>query len=407
MKVLLVFNYYQQPGGEERIFAAEAALLESKGHCVLRYSVRNDSIDEMSRFALATNVIWNRSAYREVGRVVRENNIDLVHFHNTFPLISPAPYYAARRGRARVVQTLHNFRLVCPGALLSREGRVCEDCLGRSVPWRGVKHACYRGSIVQSAAVTAMLSTHRAAGTWSRCVDRYIALSDFAKQKFVQGGLPEEKIAVKPNFVDPDPGAGEGRGDHALFVGRLSPEKGIATLLRAWRRSENLVPLRIVGDGPLAEEVRSAAARPGSGIEYLGRKSRAETLRLMKEAMVLVFPSVWYEGFPLTIAEAYACGLPVLSSGLGTMASVVKTGITGLHFTPGDPDSLASCVAWMAQHPERVRRFGENARQDYLANYSAEGNYRRLIGIYQEAMETPLPAAAASASEQRAQAHVG
>jgi glycosyltransferase involved in cell wall biosynthesis len=391
MNILLAFNYYQQPGGEEQVFAAEASLLESKGHRVLRYTVRNDGIERMSRLALAAKVMWNRAAYREIKGLVLENGVDVAHFHNTFPLISPAAYYAAKQGGARVIQTLHNFRTVCPGALLSREGRICEDCLGNAVPWRGVRHACYRGSRMQSTAVAAMLSAHRAVGTWTTRVDRYIALSDFAKQKFVQGGLPSEKIAIKPNFVDPDPGVGEAKRRDALFVGRLSPEKGITTLLSAWGRGDSPVRLRIAGDGPLAGEVKRAAGRTESQIEYLGRRSRPEILGLMKEAMFLVFPSTWYEGFPMTIAEAYATGLPVASSGLGTMASVVKTGITGLHFTPGDADSLRSCVQWISQHPEKARAFGQNARQEYLANYSPEGNYRRLMSIYQEAMASCSP----------------
>lgn len=397
MNILLVFNYYQQPGGEERVFAAEAALLESKGHRVARFAVRNDGIQDMNRFALAARVIWNRNAAASIRMLVRANAIDIVHFHNTFPLISPAAYYAAKQAGARVIQTLHNYRLVCPGALLSREGKVCEDCLRASMPWRGIAHACYRGSRIESAAVVTMLSVHRAARTWTRRVDRYIALSDFARQKFVEGGLPAEKIAVKPNFVEPDPGKVDARtrGDHALFVGRLAPEKGIVTLLNAWRTVGN-VPLRIVGDGPLADQVRTAAGSPDSRIMYLGRRSRAETLSLMKEAMFLVFPSVWYEGFPLTIAEAYGAGLPVLSSSLGTMASLVQPGITGLHFTPGNAESLASRVRWIARHPEKARQFGQNARQEYLTNYSADGNYRQLINIYRQAMESPATAKAAA-----------
>lgn len=397
MRILLVFNHYQQRGGEEQAFTAEADLLESKGHFVLRYTLSNDAIDRMSRLDLARRILWNGASYRDIRNMVRTNAIDIVHFHNTFPLISPAAYYAAKRAGARVVQTLHNFRLICPGALLSREAGVCEDCVGRRLAWRSISHACYRRSRVQSAAVTAMLATHRAAGTWTRRVDRYIALSEFAKQKFVQGCLPAERISVKPNFVCPDPGAGEARGGYALFVGRLSAEKGISTMLRAWCNSGDLPALRVVGDGPLADEVRMAAAAPKSEIEYLGRRSRDEALRLMQDAMFLVFPSIWYEGFPMTIAEAYASGLPVLSSRLGTMKSVVKHGITGLHFTPGDTDSLVSCVRWVVEHPRELSEFRQNARSEYLANYSADDNYRTLIGIYQEAMGTRSPEALYSA----------
>ncbi len=386
MNILLGFNYYQQRGGEEQVFHAEASLLESRGHNVWRFCLRNDEIDGMNRVALAHRILWNGQAYREVGALVRTHRIDVAHFHNTFPLISPAAYYGARRAGAAVIQTLHNYRLVCPGALLSRDGRVCEECLRRPLPWPAVRHKCYRQSGIQTAAVTTMLASHRAIRTWTCAVDRYIALSEFAREKFVEGGLPASKVSVKPNFVAPDPGVGSRAGGYVLFAGRLTAEKGVRTLLEAWRNSGRMPALRIAGDGPLADQVRSAAAFDPR-IDYVGQRSRGEILELMKNAACLVFPSLWYEGFPMTIVEAFACALPVLTSGLGTMQHLVADGVTGLHFAPGDTDSLTRTVRRVADHPDWARRMGENARHEFKTSYSPEENYRKLITIYRHALE--------------------
>jgi glycosyltransferase involved in cell wall biosynthesis len=381
MNVLYVHNYYQNPGGEDQAFAAESALMESKGHSVRRYSMHNDAIEGMNRFQLAARLIWNRDSAKAIYEIVRRNRIEVVHFHNTFPLTSPSAYYAARKAGARVVQTLHNFRLVCPGALLYREGRVCEDCLGKAVPWKAVQHTCYRNSAVQSAALTTMLASHRLMRTWDRQVDLYIALSDFARSKLIQGGLPPARLAVKPNFIDPDPGPGDGSGGYALFVGRLSPDKGVDILLNAWKIIGKRMPLKIAGAGPMTTDL-TAAAVPGSGIEYLGHRKREEILDLMKSASFLVFPSLWYEGLPMTIIEAFASGLPVIASDLGTMASLVKHRATGLRFAPGYAAGLISSVQWLQTHGEEVRKFRTNARREFELHYSAETNYRHLMRLY-------------------------
>jgi glycosyltransferase involved in cell wall biosynthesis len=398
MRILAVFNHYQQRGGEAQVFEAETALLEAQGHFVERFQMHNDDVDGMNRLTLAAKLIWNKHAAAQVYRAVRDNRIDIVHFHNTFPLISPSAYYAAHRGGARVVHTLHNFRLVCPGALLSREGRVCEECLGRSIPWRGIQHACYRDSRLHSAAVTTMLATHRLLGTWQRQIDTYIALSEFAKTKFIEGGVPHEKIVVKPNFVDPDPGFGEGSGGYAFFAGRLVESKGIRTLLAAWKTLGLHITLRIAGEGPLADEVKSVAIST-HGIEYLGPRTRSEILQLMKDAVFLVFPSLWYEGFPVTLAEAYACGLPVIASDLGTMKALVKDDVTGLRFHPGSSDGLTDAVrCLLGSPPDRSAQLRKNARREYLENYSAAANYEKLMKIYDRTLNTSprVPAYAAA-----------
>jgi glycosyltransferase involved in cell wall biosynthesis len=229
-----------------------------------------------------------------------------------------------------------------------------------------------------------MLTAHRALGTWTRAVDVYVALTEFARQKFVQGGIPAEKIVVKPNFLRPDPGAGEGRGRYVLFVGRLTHEKGVDTLLTAWERLGERVRLKVVGDGPLAPRVAEAAQRSG-GIEWLGSQPKDQVLNLMREAQALLFPSLWYEGFPMVIVEAYAVGLPVIASELGSMSSLIDHGRTGLHFAPGDPQDLAARVEWASEHPAELKRMREEARAEFEAKYTARRNYQSLMKIYRTA----------------------
>jgi len=251
-------------------------------------------------------------------------------------------------------------------------------------------HACWRGSRAGTAVVVAMLTIHRLLKTWQEQVDRYIALTEFARQKFIEGGLPAEKIVVKPNFVHPDLGMGRHEGDYALFVGRLSPEKGIQTLLRAWRHLKG-VPLKIAGDGPLRAKLEGFVKNEGlEGVEILGRRPREDVFRLMREARVLVFPSEWYEGFPMTIAEAFACGLPVIASRLGAATEIVEDGRTGLLFEPGNPEDLAAKVKWAWQHPKEMEEMGREARQEYEQKYTAERNYEMLMDIYKRARQNIL-----------------
>jgi glycosyltransferase involved in cell wall biosynthesis len=391
MRVLLVHNYYQQAGGEDQVFRAEEALLRAHGHAVKTYTVSNNEIDARPRAQVAAETLWNRREAAAVGQAARQHGAEVVHFHNTFPIISPAAYGAARRAGSAVVQTLHNFRLVCASALLYRDGHVCEACLGKTVPWPAVQHACYRGSRSGSAVVAALQVTQRALGrmphgparrgTDGRGVDTYIALTDFARDKLAQGGLPVERIMVKPNFLAQDPGVGQGDGGYALFVGRLSPEKGIETLLEAWRTLGDRVPLRIVGDGPLAPQVAQAAASL-PGVTWLGRQDQAQVEAQMKGAAALILPSGCYEGFPVTLVEAYAVGLPVIGSDLGAMAALIEHGETGLLFTPGVPEALVAQVQWLWSHETERRQLSLRARERYLSTYTASQNHDALLGIY-------------------------
>ncbi len=387
MKVLMAHNYYRQPGGEDQVFAAESALLEAHGHRVIRYTVHNDEIEGMSPAALARKTVWNGSVYRELRALIRRERPQVVHFHNTFPLISPAAYHAARAEGVPVVQTLHNYRLVCPGGMLFRDGRVCEECFGRLGSWAGAITACYRRNRAASGVVAAMLTTHHILRTWRHKVDVYVALTEFSREKFIQGGLPAEKIIVKPNFVHPDPGVGDGRGEYFLFVGRLSPEKGIDILLSAWELLGGRARLKIVGDGVLAGQVTAACKRT-HGIEWLGRQREEQVMSLMKGAQALVFPSLWYEGFPRVIAEAYACGLPVIASDLGSMSLLVDHDRTGLRFSPGDPESLSAQIERMMERSKKSSDMRRAARIKFTSEYTAEQNYQTLMKIYNAAIGT-------------------
>jgi glycosyltransferase involved in cell wall biosynthesis len=364
---------------------AEASLLESYAHRVVRYSTHNDRMAEMNRLALAGNTLWNSSTYQELRTLIRRERPRVAHFHNIFPLISPAGYYAARAEGVPVIQTLHNYRLLCPVALFFRDGRVCEDCMGKAVPWPGVVHKCYRGSRAASGVIAAMLTVHRVLRTWTEMVDVYIALTEFARSKFIEGGLPAGKIVVKPNFVAPDPGRGRGGGGYALFVGRLAPEKGTGTMLAAWERLGTRIPLKIVGDGPLRDRVVGAAKR--SKVEWLGHRPVKEVHALMGKADMLVFPSEWYETFGRVAVEAFAVGTPVIAADIGAVAELVEHGRTGLVFRPGDPEDLVTQVEWALSHPAELLRMRDEVRAEFEAKYTAERNYRALMEIYEAALE--------------------
>jgi len=386
VKISLVHNYYQQPGGEDAVFAGEGALLEAHGHEVVRYTAHNDEVAGLGRLELARKTLWNSESYRKLRELFREAQPQVVHVHNTLPLVSPAVYYAAKAEGVAVVQTLHNFRLSCINGLFFRDGHVCEDCLGHFAPLPGVLHACYRGSRSASGVVAGMLAYHKLRRTYHEMVDVYIALTEFSKQKFIEAGLPPDKIVVKPNFIDPDPGVGTDDGGFTLFAGRLSPEKGMHTLISTWRIIGKRLQLKVVGDGPMAAEVERASEHI-EGVNWLGRLPHDEVLALMQRASFLVFPSECYEGFPMTLVEAFAIGLPVVASRLGSMASLIDHGRTGLLFTPGNATELADAVNWLLAHPDEAAAMRQAARAEYEAKYTAESNYQRLMAIYERAIE--------------------
>ena len=381
MRVLLVHASYRYRGGEDVAFESEAALLEASGHSVR--TLRFDNADLPSNpLAAAVRTVRNPEAAARVGQAAGEFEAEVVHFHNTFPLVSPAAYGAAKRTGAAVVQTLHNYRLACVNALLFRSGRVCTDCVGRS-PWPGAWRRCYRGSLGASSAVALMLAYHRRTGTWRRDVDLYLAVSGFVRSVVVAAGLPEDRVRVKPNFLSPDPGLGAPQRQGVAFVGRLSEEKGILTVLEAWARHTELPPLFVAGDGPCRDAVEKAAAAGRVG--FRGAVSREAALRLVGECEASLQPSLCPDAMPMALVEAYAKGTPVVASNVESLASLVRSGLTGEVFSAGDPDQLAEAVVRVTRRGDWLA-LSRAARAEYERLYSAESAKRNLEEAYQWAI---------------------
>ena len=377
------------------MFEQERQLLERAGHRVIIFDRSNREVDAyrgVKRLILAQKAIWNQEAHRSFSRMLRAERPDVVHVHNFWVMISPSIFSACREEGVPVVQTLHNYRLLCPAGTFFRSGRICEECPQHGL-WRSVQHACYRDSRAQTAAKAVMLAVHRYRQTWQREVDGNIVLTEFARKKFIDGGLAPEKIFIKPNFVYPDPLAGNGHaprvedGNYALFAGRLSPEKRVSTLLNAWTRLPRRIPLVIIGGGQQRDELEQEAIRENlNTVVFKGTLTREQTVAAIKRARFLIFSSEWYETFGLTMVEAFASGVPVICSRLGAMEEIVDDGRTGFHFTPGDGQDLAEKVDWAWRNPERMRLMGEEARREYESKYTAEKNYPRLMEIYQHAI---------------------
>jgi glycosyltransferase involved in cell wall biosynthesis len=387
MKILMAHNFYLQSGGEDGCFFAEAGLLERYGHTVVRYTRHNSEIEKMSKVKFTRNLIWNNEVYWDLRKLIKKESPEIAHFQNTFAVISPAAYYAARAEGVPVIQTLHNYRLLCPAAIFFRNGEVCEKCARKKIAWPGMIFGCYRGSKAQAFGLTMMTLFHRFLGTWHKMVDFYITPSRFARSKFVECGFPEGRVVDKPHFVDSDPGFAGTRGDYVIYVGRLSREKGVLTLMEAWKRLKN-VPLKIVGDGPLMEEMKSIVNDNRlDSIEFTGQKNRREVFEMIKGAFFLVFPSEWYETFGYCIIEAFACGISVVASRLGVMQELIEDKKTGLFFEAGNDSDLAEKIQWALHNKEEMMKFGKRARRDYEEKYTAKKNYEKLIEIYQSAID--------------------
>ena len=330
--------------------------------------------------------------YAALAKLVKDFRPDVAHFHNIWYLVSPSAFHACRNAAVPVVQTLHNFRIFCVNGLLMRNGSVCEDCLGR-MPWRGALGRCFRQSFLYSLPLAAAQMFHRAGGAWRNCVDQYIALTDFARNKLIQGGLPAERVTVKPNFLPDPPAPRYAPGEHILFVGRLTPEKGAGVLVESVDR---LVEgglfgekVKIVGDGAQRAALQSQAQHRGNGelIEFVGRKPHREVIELLEDAKFIVIPSTCYEMFPLACIEAFACGKPVVAARLGALAEIVRDGETGLLFQPGEAVDLARKMRFLLDNEEVRLEMGRRARAEFEAKYTAAQNYKMLMDIYRQAIE--------------------
>lgn len=381
MKILVLHNTYQQRGGEDAVVEAESGLLQSAGHNVTVEQVSNhDIVGLVGKARTFAGTAYNHARKEWMINLLKRSGADVVHVHNFFPLLSPAVHDAARESGVAVVQTLHNFRTLCASALLLRNGDICEKCLHGSKLW-GVVHKCYKGSLPGSMAVVRMQQRALKHQTWTQSVNRLIALTDFARSKFIQGGLPADKLVVKPNFIA-DRGAPAVTRNGVLFVGRISPEKGVDLLLDAWRNLPD-VPLTVIGDGP--DRARLQAVAP-QNVQFLGSQPSDQVRRAMASASCLIMPSVWYEGFPMTLVEAFSVGTPIIASRLGSLGELIAEGITGLTFDPGSASDLVRAVRQALVDPKKLSSMGTAARETYVQHYTPENNLVRLEAIYDLAL---------------------
>jgi glycosyltransferase involved in cell wall biosynthesis len=386
VRIIVLHNRYVYAGGEDAVVAEEHELLREHGHEVRLIEADNRTIGgPIDRLIAAGSTIYSPSWRRRMAAELAAFRPQLVHVHNFFPLMSPSVYLGCRDAGIPVVQTVHNYRLVCPGGYLARESRICELCIGKRVAWPAIRHACYRGSRGATAATVAMLSIHRARGTWQRDVHAYIALTEFGRGKLVGGGYPADRIHVKPNFAR-ECGTGDGAGAYFLYAGRLSAEKGILALLQAYRLRSNLLPLKIAGKGPLEKEVQAACSEIPS-MTWLGSLPPAEVRNLMKSATAVVCPSECYEMQPLTALEALSVGSPVIAPRLGGLADVVSSAENGLTYEAFQTSQLSEALRYASEHPHQMRAMRSAARATFERKFSAEVVYARLMQIYGSAMQ--------------------
>ncbi|TWT49718.1 Glycogen synthase [Rubripirellula amarantea] len=394
MKILFLHNYYQFLGGEDLSFNSEVRQLRGHGHEVVTLTRDNRDMNPpalhqigLGKAGMAARTLWSHSASREIDRAIKLHRPDIMHCNNLFPQLSASVYRPARLAGVPVVQALRNYRYFCANSFLFRDGKVCEDCLSKSFPTSGIRHACYRDDRLATSTVVAMQWTHRTIGTWRRAVDAYFTPSEFARSVYVRGGFDPNQVHVKPNFIDPDPGPGPGQSGDAIFVGRLSQEKGLDVILRAWKRLPDPPTIQIVGDGPLREQVITMA-NENPRINYVGHLSHADLLQRIGDAKFLVMPSVWYETFGRTIAESFSRGTPVLASRLGAMEELVDDGVNGFLFTAGVDDDLAKQVLKIqALSRKDEMEMRQSARDRYLQHYTEPATYTKLMEIY-DAAET-------------------
>lgn len=391
MKILAVHNFYgsSAPSGENRVFEAEVALLRSRGHQVKPFVRHSDDIRAAGAIGLlqgALSTPWNPFAAAAIRRELDEERPDVVHVHNTFPMISPAVFHAVG-GRAARVLTLHNYRLFCPAAIPMRSGHVCTECLDRKSVLPALRYGCYRNSRIATAPLAANVALHRAIGTWRTQVDAFVTLSQFQKERMIEAGLPPGRVHVKPNFFPGKPITVDWnrRDPVVVFAGRITAEKGVATLVRAWVAWGDGAPeLRIVGDGDLLPQMMDLAK--GARIRFLGALPPSDTQKQIARAHLLVLPSEWFEGFPMVLAEAFAFGTPAAVSNLGPLPSFVENGESGVVFEPGDPSALLKEVQRAWKTAGQLERWGATARRMFEQQYSEDATYRTLIRIYEAAI---------------------
>jgi len=382
MRILVLHNLYQQPGGEDAVVVAEADLLRQAGHHVRVEYVDNASISSVAkRIKAFSHITFSEASRKHIRVILKEFAPEIVHIHNFFPLLTYAAHKAAFDAGAGVVQTIHNYRPVCSGAYLSRRGVACEKCVIGSRLW-GIYHRCYRGSLLGSIAVHRMQEYAFREEIWTKYTHQLIALTNFSRGKLIEAGFPSQRLAVKPNFIAADQSSVEGRRSGALFVGRLSPEKGVHHLLAAWEGipEHNLI---VVGDGPERKKLEGAAP---NNVRFLGFQDKDQVEKLMRASSILVIPSIWYEGFPMALLEAFGNSLPVFCSRLGSLQELVDHGVTGELFEPGNPISMRQSIREALARPEYLRHLGTQALEVQRRRYSPKANLEQLHSIYSKAL---------------------
>lgn len=380
LHITFAHNRYLYRGGEDESREQEMAILRAQGHVVSEYVVDNRDVPKGSYVAAGLRSVWNRAEHERMRKHLRSARPDILKVDNYFPLLSPAIFDAAKAEGVATVLSVRNYRLVCPAATLYREGHVCTDCVGHRIATSAIRHQCYRDSSLQSAAVVFSNAWGHLRGTWRKSIDQYIAVSRFVREQLIQGGFPADRITVKPNCIA-DTGAGDGSGNYALFVGRLTAEKGIRILLEAWRQIGSALPLKIIGDGPLEEEIRASLPHL-PGVEYLGRRPIGEVCELLGRATALIFPSEWMEPFGRTIIEAYSKGTPVIAADTAPMRDMIEHRVTGMLYPAGNADALASAVRTLQADAQGLRSMRTRARERYVRDYSVERNYAAMMEIF-------------------------
>ena len=378
--ILIVHNYYRIPGGEDTVVKNEKDMLEENGHKVVLYTRNNDEIKNLGKIKLLFESFFSFKTYNEVKRIVKENNIDVVHVHNTLPLVSPSIYYAAKKCKVKVIQTVHNFRLMCPSGTFTRKNSICEDCVQQNL-FAAIRHKCYRNSKIQTSIVALTLLLHRILGTY-KIIDKYIVLTEFNKNK-LKVILDEKKIVIKPNFVKRSMNLElNNEKKHFLFLGRIEELKGIRLLVKTCEKMKN-IEIVIAGTGPLEEEIKQYIKKNKiKNINLVGYKSKEEVFNLLKTAKALIVPSQCYEGFPMTIVESLSLGVPVITGNIGNLSTIIKHNYNGLIFNYNNEKSLMIAIDKLNKDVVLRKKLSLGANETYNQKYNEIENYRILEQIY-------------------------
>jgi glycosyltransferase involved in cell wall biosynthesis len=397
VKILLVHNFYgtSAPSGENTAYSAEAGLLRTRGHSVVEFNRRSDEILQQGFYGTlkgAASAVWNPFSVSRLRGILQETRPDVMHVHNTFPLLSPAVFYASQELNVPTVMTMHNYRVGCSAGTALRDEQPCTLCLDKKSVLPAIRYGCYRNSRMATLPISMMIAFHNARDTWRRNVDAFVTLTGFQREKMIRFGIPEALLHVKPNFLEhpPQPVPWSERTGNAVFVGRLYAAKGIHVLVHAWTGMGSSAPrLEIIGDGPMRGALEDSVRRSGAApsVKFLGNASHDEALKYISNAKLLIVPSICFEGFPMVIQEAFALGVPVAASNIGSLPYLIAENKNGRLFSSGNPEALRSCVMKLLDDDAALRLLGVGAKSDFEEHYTAEKNHSLLMAVYKAAAE--------------------